>query len=172
MGDGDAERACRVRIDEGRKVAVRDRRTKKYRVFVTNAPPEMLPAEAVEATYKLRWEVETFFRTTKSGSGLNELPSTKPHVVLALVFAALLRATASMQALARSRRDLVLPMGRRINPRQWLAWWNRQLHGLLDDLVGAMWGLDDTDLARMLADPNIGRPTNRAWFGLPENQWT
>jgi IS4 transposase len=157
--------------EEFRLVAIRDRKTKKYLLFVTNAPPEMLPAEVVQATYKLRWEVETFFRTSKSGSGLTELPSTKSHIVLTLVFASLLRATTSMQALARFRRELVLPMGRRINPQQWLRWWNRQLHILLDELVGSMWALDDQTLAFMLSDPNVGRPTNRGWFRLPENQW-
>ncbi|MCB9682652.1 MAG: IS4 family transposase [Alphaproteobacteria bacterium] len=146
-----------------RVVAVR-RRNGTYEVFVTNAPPELLPADAVAATYRLRWEVETFFKTSKSGSALDELPSQKPEIVLALVYASLLRATAAMQALARFRREVADRIGKLVNPGQWVKWWNRQLNALTHQLVGPSAALAELELARMLADPHVARVTNRERF--------
>ena len=146
-----------------RVVAIRDRKG-RYEVFVTNAPPELLPAEAIARTYRLRWEVETFFRTAKTGSGLCELPSTKPHIVRTLLYAAMLRATSSMQALAKFRHETADALGLLINPGQWHTWWNRTVAGALADLVFHHGTLTDEDLAYLLADPNRGRPTNRAVF--------
>lgn len=144
--DVDARFRCRVRrynrntnrwtTEDFRLVAVR-RRNGTYEVFVTNAPPHMLPAERVADTYRLRWEVETFFKSSKSGSGPDQLPSAKRHVVETLVYASLLRATAAMQALA-AFRSLVATQNRRpINPGQWLRWWNRQVAAQLFELVPA-----------------------------------
>ncbi|MCA9764543.1 MAG: IS4 family transposase [Gemmatimonadetes bacterium] len=148
-----------------RLVAIRDRRG-HYEVFVTNAPPELLPAEAVARTYRLRWEVETFFRTAKTGSGLRELPSAKAHIVETLVYAALLRATTSMQALAKFRRETADALGLLVNPGQWHTWWNRTIAGALAELVLSGEHLRDHELARLLADPNRGRPTNRSTFSV------
>ena len=151
---------------EFRVVGVRNRKTGRYDLFVTNAPPELLPAEAVASTYALRWEVETFFKTAKSGEGLVELPSRQAHIVRTLIYATLLRATAAMQALARFRRQIAHPCGLLVNPQQWLKWWNRNLHLQLQHIFAAFETLAVDDLALLLADPNVGRPTRRARFLL------
>lgn len=151
-------------LEHFRVIAVRDRKTGAYEVFATNAPPDMLAAEHVVATYRLRWEVETFFKTSKSGVGLDELPSQQPEIVLALVYASLLRATASMQSLARFRRVVADPRGLLVNPGQWTKWWTRQLHRVADELIDAVAVLGAGDLARMLADPHVRRVTNRESF--------
>lgn len=151
-----------------RVVAVRDRKSGAYVVFVTNAPPELLPAELVANTYRLRWEAETFFRSAKSGVGLDELPSRKPHVVEALVYAALLRASSAMQALAAFRAEVAHVRGLLVNPGQWIKHWNRQVDELLTLLVRSALRehrhrvlLLDGERARMLADPHRTRITNR-----------
>jgi len=121
--------------------------------------------------YRLRWEVETFFKTAKTGSGLPELPSRKQHIVETLLYASLLRATTSMQALARFRREVGDILGLAINPGQWQRWWNRQLHHQLQRLVYRVGHLSDDTLAHMLADPNVGRPTNRHTFLAAGYAW-
>lgn len=153
-------------VETFRVVAIRDRRQGRYEVFVTNAPPALLPATCIAATYRLRWEVETFFKTAKSGSALDELPTSKPAIVEALVYASLLRATASMQTLARFRRAVADPRGLPVNPGQWVKWWNRQLAHVAEELVGSLESLDLDGLARMLADPHVARATNRERFRL------
>ena len=146
-----------------RLVAIRDRRG-HYEVFATHASPEMLDAELVPRTYRLRWEVETFYKTAKSGCGLHELPSRQKHVVEAFVYASLLRATMCMQALGALREEVADVLGLRINPGQWVRWWRREVYRLLEDLLADRHRLSLLDLVLLLHDPNVGRCPNRAWF--------
>ncbi len=71
-----------------------------YVVFVTDAPPEVRPAELEARNERLRCEAETFFRSAKSGVGFEELPSRKPHVFEAAVDARPLRASTALHAMA------------------------------------------------------------------------
>ena len=133
-------------------------------LYATNAPQEMLSAEAVWEVYRLRWEVETFFKTAKSGCALDELPSKDRHRVEALVYAALIRAHIAMTARGRFVRRAPQATGRWLNPGQWIRWWNRQLHTLLDLILGADAHMSDRQLWRLLSDPNVKRiPTRHAF---------
>jgi hypothetical protein len=62
----------------------------------------------------LRWEVETFDKVNKSGLGLDELTSAKPHIVRTLVMAALLRSSLAM--MSKRQAEAQLPADRWINP--------------------------------------------------------
>ena len=55
--------------------------------------------------------------------------------------------------------------GRRVNPGQWMRWWNRQIHMLLDDLIFNDTPLDTQTLYELLADPNVARIPSRNAFG-------
>ena len=133
-------------------------------LYVTNAPPEMLSAEAVWDVYRLRWEVETFFKTAKSGCALNELPSKNRHRVEALVYAALIRAHIAMTAKGRFIRTASQSSNRWLNPGQWIRWWNRQLHTILDIVLGNDAQLGERQLWSMLSDPNVKRIPTRMAF--------
>ena len=138
-------------------------------LYVTNAPPEMLSAEAVWDVYRLRWEVETFFKTAKSGCALNELPSKNRHRVEALVYAALIRAHIAMTAKGRFIRTASHSSNRWLNPGQWIRWWNRQLHTILDLVLGNDAHLGERQLWRMLSDPNVKRIPTRTAFQVAES---
>lgn len=167
---------CRVRgyaggpaklVDkEFRVVAIR-RPNGEYAVYATNAPGHMLPAEETWKVYRLRWEVETFFKTAKSGCALADLSSGDRHRVEALVYAALIRATLAMKAKASLVRLAPVRHRVRLNPQQWMRWWNRHLHQLLHRLIVPEVPLDLVELFRMLADPNRGRIPSRVAFGWP-----
>jgi hypothetical protein len=130
------------------------------------APPRLLAAEDVWNIYRLRWEVETFFKTTKSGCAMSDTPSRDKHKVQILIYAALLRATLAMKAKTRFVRLVPATNGRRINPQQWMRWWNRQLHLTLARLVAKPDLLDFADLFYILSDPNARRtPTRNAFAG-------
>lgn len=144
-----------------RVVAIRNLKTRKYTVFITSVSPKVLPPELVARMYRLRWEVEHFFKTAKSGSGLNELPSTKPHIVLALVYASLIRATTSMQVRADLQTLVDVDVVAQVNPHLWQRWWNQRLPSLLAGLVDVRRTMTARDLVRMLTDPNRGRPSSR-----------
>ena len=89
-----------------RLVGVRNDETGVYHCYLTNIPPEDLPASSVSDTYALRWQVEILFKAMKSHGHLDQLPSRKKAVVECLVWAAIL-ATLASQILYRLVRQAV-----------------------------------------------------------------
>ena len=145
-----------------RVVAVWNKVDKRYQVYVTNVPPARFTPEQVAALYRLRWTVERFYVSAKSGMGLDKITSRRPHVIETLIRAALLRTTLAMQAKARAERRL--PKGRWINPLLWIKVWRDRV---IDLLVGwldgrrARTGLTWERLARLAMDPNRKRLSPR-----------
>jgi IS4 transposase len=142
-----------------RVVGIRDDVENDYHWYVTNIPPEDLAAEDVRVVYAARWEVETIFKEMKSLIRLDEFPSSKRHVVEALILAAVL-------ALAVSRRlwqalDRAVDAGRRLAERR-----VTEMLGLLAHaIVPALLGRPSDNLRRFLRqlllaeglDPNVNR---------------
>lgn len=146
-----------------RVVGVWDANKKAYALYVTNVPPERMSPADVAEVYRLRWEVETFYKTGKSGLGLNELPSTKPHIVRTLVKAALIRASIAMQA--KCEADKNLPARQWINPQQWVRTWRLAAEALLCALLTGTRSTNPqvtwASLASLARDPNVNRPPTR-----------
>lgn len=96
-----------------RLVGVLDPETKEYHLYITNVPPEKLSAEDVALAYRARWEIELLFKAWKTEFRLDELPSQKPEVVEALIYAAIITMLVSrrLHALLRAR---VGPRARRV----------------------------------------------------------
>ena len=101
-----------------RLVGVRDANTDKYHLYVTNIAPEDLGAEDVQRTYALRWTVELLFREMKQHYRLEDLPSRKPEVVRALVYAAVLTMLAS-RTLLHAVRQALGTTGARLKEHRW-----------------------------------------------------
>ena len=99
---------------------------------------------------------------------LGDQPSADRHRVEALVYAALIRATLAMKAKASLVRLVPARDRIRLNPQQWMRWWNRHLHQLLHRLIVPEVPLDLVELFRMLSDPNRGRTPSRVAFAWPE----
>jgi hypothetical protein len=154
----------RLVIERFRVVALRNPKTGAYTAFVTNVSVARLPAQLVGRAYRLRWEVELFFKAAKSGLGLHELPSAKPHIVEALVFAALIRVSVCMQDRVAFLDRTNHPRGPDIGPQQWMKWWRQQAPLLLASLLGPGFHLSIPSIVLLLADPNRRRPTNRGVF--------
>ena len=112
-----------------RVVGIWNKVEKRYQMYVTNVSPHRFSAEEVAASYRLRWEVERFYVSAKSGMGLDRITSSKPHIVEALIRAALLRCTVAMQA--RRQADKHLPPGRWTNPLLWIKVWRERIGDLL-----------------------------------------
>jgi putative transposase len=87
-----------------RVVALRDDIRGGYHWYVTNLPPELVPAEDLGALYSARWSIELLFREMKSCYRLDSIPSRKRPVVEALLYAAVLTVLAS-HALLRAVRQ-------------------------------------------------------------------
>ncbi len=146
---------------EFRVVGLWNAEKKRHHFYVTNLPPERLAAEDVGEIYRLRWEVETFYKTAKSGLGLGEIRSSKPHIVRTLVMAALIRASVAMQAAVEAWRSL--PKLRWMGAVKWVRVWQKALEELLPR-KGRGWRpprITWRDLARRAMDPNRKRPPTR-----------
>jgi IS4 transposase len=101
-----------------RLVGVRDEHSREYHLFITNVPVETLDAVAVARTYAARWAVELLFKRLKSDYRLDELPSSKKHVVECLLYAALLTMIAS-RALHDAVRAKLGAQARRVRDARW-----------------------------------------------------
>ena len=124
-----------------RLVGVFDDETGQYHLYVTNLPADRFPAEAVAAIYRARWAVELLFKSLKSDFALEDLRSTKKHVVDALVYATVLTWVAST-----SVRDLVANHVGAEARRLTRLRWTRVFRACADDI-----------LAVLLAPPRHGR---------------
>jgi IS4 transposase len=73
-----------------RLVAIYDTDDKRYHVYITNIPQDVLSAEDVAALYSVRWEIELVFKELKSRYSLDLVKTTNEHVVEGLIWTAIL----------------------------------------------------------------------------------
>jgi hypothetical protein len=149
-----------------RVVAIWQPSEKQYVYFVTNLSADTWSPEQIAAYYRLRQQVEVFYKTGKDRLGLDELTSSKAHIVRTLIKAALVRASIAMRA--KTEAEPNLPVGRWINPVLWATVWSDALHDLF---IGAparavRWAF----LARQAADPNVNRVPHRLALVTPLGQ--
>ena len=78
-------RSVRRRV---RLVAVRLPESTEYRFYLTNIDPDSLDAQCVAQTYAARWQIELIFKELKSHYRLDELPTSKAHIVETLLLGA------------------------------------------------------------------------------------
>lgn len=116
-------RAYRGRSTTGRLrvrlVGVRDERTGKYHLYVTNIPVERLAADEVAKTYAARWLIELAFRELKSQYRVDQMPSRKKHIVEALLFAAFITFMVSRALQERIRSVTRQDLRERIRDERW-----------------------------------------------------
>jgi len=103
-----------------RVVGIRDPKTGKHHLYVTNVPADKLAAEDIRATYALRWQVELLFKELKRHYRLDDMPSAKRSVVEALLHAAILTLIVSRRLLALARAALG-QRGERVPNQRWAA---------------------------------------------------
>jgi len=101
-----------------RLVGVRDEQSGEYHTYLTNIPPEQLSPEQIAISYAARWTIELFFRELKLRYRADEMPSRKPDVVAALLYAVLLTVVVSRALLEEIRRKLGA-LGRRVPTERW-----------------------------------------------------
>jgi len=148
-----------------RVIGIYNPEAKAHHLYVTNLSLAQLAAVDAEHLYRLRWEVETFYKVNKSGLGLKEITSRKPHIVRTMLMSALLRGSICMQAKRHAERHL--PSLRWINPLMWTRVWAVHLDRALDDwLLGVRRGTAMTwrALALLAMDPERRRPPTRRWI--------
>jgi IS4 transposase len=89
-----------------RVVGIRDPETKEYHLYITNISPEKLSAEDIQRTYACRWCIELLFKELKTHYRLEDLPSSKRHVVEALIYSAILTLMVSRTILQELKKKM------------------------------------------------------------------
>jgi len=149
-----------------RLVAVLDAETGEYHCYLTNIPPDRLAAEDIARTYALRWQVELLFETMKLHCQLDDLPSSKKHVVECLIWASVLCAVLSQVLMRAIRRRIAAD--RTVPLLRWAALFSR----LAGDIFQLLLSPEPSLARRLIAtlmheapDPNRNRK-DRALAGL------
>ena len=145
-----------------RLVGVRNADTGRYHLYVTNIPPDRLTAGQVALVYTSRWQIELLFKEMKSCYRLEDLPSRKPHIVEALLYATLTTLVVSRRLLqavreALRKRQRIIPEGR------WAAIFTTVSAAILDlvlappELARLTAQRTETMLLHEAIDPNLSR---------------
>ncbi len=147
-----------------RLVGVRAPETGELHLYITNVAPQELAAEHIARSYALRWEIELLFAELKSHYRLEDLPSRKPQVVQALVYAAVLTLLVSRCLLNALRRALGAHASR-LKARRWAV----LISGIAADILMLLLRppretpLLTRHVSRLLLheapDPNLNRPS-------------
>lgn len=90
-------------VETFRVVGVWNDEEERYHLYITNLPAEDYSAADIATLYQARWEVELLFRELKTVYGLDEISSSKPEVVEALILIGLLSLVVS-----RTLRELFI----------------------------------------------------------------
>jgi len=80
-----------------RMIAVYNKEEKKYHMYLTNIPGDILTAEDIASLYGARWEVELIFKELKSKYALDMIKTTNAKIVEALIWTAILTLLVSRQ---------------------------------------------------------------------------
>ena len=75
---------------EVRLVGFRFPKTKEYRWYATNFTSSMLLAEWIYPIYRLRWQIELFFKSIKSTLHADQISSGNENIALSIVYASIL----------------------------------------------------------------------------------
>lgn len=102
-----------------RVVAVRNAETRRWHVYVTNIEADRLACEEIAGVYAGRWAIELIFKELKSQYRIHDLPSSKLHVVEALILAALLTLITSQRLLSLLRKRSAAGVARLLRPGLW-----------------------------------------------------
>lgn len=140
-----------------RLVAIRNDETGRYHCYLTNVGVEVVDAETVAETYRLRWQVEILFKCLRSHGHFDHVPSRKRAVVDVLLWSSLLGQLAG-HALFLAVRHAVNPW-RRIPLLRWSVLFSRVVDDVLRVVLGDDHGAGVLErlLLREAPDPNHNR---------------
>ncbi len=91
-----------------RLVVVRNARTGCYDLYITNIPAERLTVRQVALVYGARWQIDLLFKEMKSCYALEEMPSSKRHIVETLLYASVITLLGSRRLLHAVQRNLAV----------------------------------------------------------------
>jgi len=155
-----------------RVVGVRDEDTREWHLYITNLPVDRLAAREIGQLYRARWMVELLFRELKSSYRMQDLPSGNKHVVLTLLYAAVLTLVVSRQLLGVVQKKLGSSADR-VTLERWAVVFAEVAGRLLEVILSPprLTGYTERRVAAFLmheaVDPNRARPSLLESLGTP-----
>ena len=117
-----------------RLVAVRLPESTEYRFYLTNIDPDSLDAQAVAQTYAARWQIELIFKELKSHYRLDDLPTSKAHIVEILLLGAVITLLVSRRLL-HAVRERLQRTAYKMPEQRWAALFAGAASAILDIVV-------------------------------------
>ena len=117
-----------------RLVAVRLPESTEYRFYLTNIDPDSLDAPSVAQTYAARWQIELSFKELKSHYRLDELPTSKAHIVETLLLGAVITLLVSRR-LRQAVRERLRRTAYKMPEQRWAALFAGAATAILDIVV-------------------------------------
>ncbi len=156
-----------------RLVAVWNEEVRKYHLYLTNVPPEVLSAEEVASLYRCRWEIELVFKELKGEYALDQVNTTNRWVAESLIWTSILTLIVSRRLHTAVRERLPEELRARYTPIRWARSFRRQADRILDLILDQLHRrrieaqplleLTEALFARAV-DPHAGRERFRAQF--------
>jgi len=72
-----------------RLIGFRFPKTKEYRWYATNLPDNMLLAQWIYPIYRLRWQIELFFKSLKSTLNADQITSGNENIALSIAYSSI-----------------------------------------------------------------------------------
>ena len=153
----------------GRHYRLLDEDGDEYHLYFTNLPRDEYPAPDIAQLYRARWEVELLFKELKSRFRLDEINTTDPYIIEALVIMAAISLMMSrvivdeLHKIEAERRDMAADAdssASRLSRRKCSVAISRHAHLIqLYLMVELGYGLPDLDDLLLWAsqDPNPHR---------------
>ena len=149
-----------------RLVGTRDKVTREWHLYLTNIPAERLSPRQVAAVYACRWEIELLFKEMKSDYRLDEVHTSKRHIVETLLYASVVTLLVSRRLMGAVREKL-RSTARQIPEARWGAMFAGFATSALELVLApaalaremAVWL--EAMLLHEALDPNLSRPLLR-----------
>jgi IS4 transposase len=117
-----------------RLIAIYNIEDEKYHVYITNIPVDRLDAEDIAVLYSARWEIELIFKELKSRYGIDNLTTSNPHAVEALLWVGILTLIISRRVY-RLVYSANLEKATRYTHLRWATIFAEKSRDLLDDIL-------------------------------------
>lgn len=101
-----------------RLVGILNDETGEYHLYLTDLPVETFPAERIADLYRGRWCVELLFKELKSRYALDVINTSKPEVVKALIYTAMITLVITRRLFV-GYRDAMARGGHKITQELW-----------------------------------------------------
>lgn len=101
-----------------RLVGILNDETGEYHLYLTDLPAETFPAERIADLYRGRWCVEMLFKELKSRYALDVINTSKPEVVKAIIYTAMITLVISRRLFV-GYRDAMARGGHKITQELW-----------------------------------------------------